>query len=244
LVEEGNDSLDNRYFRINGNQLIADSVFLHSFRGDYDIRVRSTDSEGLFTEKRFLITISKLPVIYGTHSEQYTNLATSNVVTKSTRPIISKGYSSQLEIVGTDIRSVSWSPTGLSSTTSLNPVFKHGATVNYVVTITNNNGSVTKIPFTVEVRDDYFVKPTNILTTRQDGINDYFVVENIATYPDNEVTIYDRNGRILTKLANYNNRWDGKINGKLLSTDTYYYLIRFTSKPSIVHRGFITVINN
>jgi gliding motility-associated-like protein len=147
--------------------------------------------------------------------------------------------------VGTDIRSVSWSPgTGLSSTTSLNPVFKHPSTVTFTVTITNVFGSVIQLPFTVEVRDDYFIKPTNIITTRMDGINDYFAVENIATYPDNEVTIYDRNGKILTKMNNYNNRWDGKVNGKLLSTDTYYYLIRFTSNPKAVFKGFITIINN
>jgi len=132
----------------------------------------------------------------------------------------------------------------LSSSISLKPVFNHPSSVTFTVTVTNIYGSVTQIPFTVEVKDDYFIKPSNILTTRQDGFNDFFVVENIQSYPDNEVTIYDRNGKILIKLNNYNNRWDGKVNGKLLATDTYYYTIRFNSKSSAIKRGFITIITN
>jgi gliding motility-associated-like protein/uncharacterized repeat protein (TIGR01451 family) len=245
LVKEGVDSLDNRYFKISGNRLVADSVFTHSVKSSFVIRVRTTDSEGLFTEKKFTITVSRLPLIYGTHSEAYYYLSSSSLQTRSLNPVISKGYSSQLEVVGDDIRSVAWAPpTGLSSSISLKPVFNHPSSVTFTVTVTNIYGSVTQIPFTVEVKDDYFIKPSNILTTRQDGFNDFFVVENIQSYPDNEVTIYDRNGKILIKLNNYNNRWDGKVNGKLLATDTYYYTIRFNSKSSAIKRGFITIITN
>jgi hypothetical protein len=207
LVKEGVDSLDNRYFKISGNRLVADSVFTHSVKSSFVIRVRTTDSEGLFTEKKFTITVSRLPLIYGTHSEAYYYLSSSSLQTRSLNPVISKGYSSQLEVVGDDIRSVAWAPpTGLSSSISLKPVFNHPSSVTFTVTVTNIYGSVTQIPFTVEVKDDYFIKPSNILTTRQDGFNDFFVVENIQSYPDNEVTIYDRNGKILIKLNNYNNR--------------------------------------
>jgi gliding motility-associated-like protein len=245
LELDGDDGLDNRFFRIVDNQLQAAAVYTFKTKSSYVINVRTTDSKGLFTEKKFTISISELPVIYGSFSEAYTNVSVPGSTNRSLTPIISKGYTSQLEIVGNNIRSVSWSPsTGLSSTTSLNPVFNYPTTVNYVVTITNTNGSITQIPFTVEVKDDYTIKPNNIMSTRQDGINDYFVVENIQTYSDNEVTIFDGSGRMLTKMSNYNNRWDGKINGKLLATGTYYYLIRFTSRPAIVHRGFITIINN
>jgi gliding motility-associated-like protein len=64
----------------------------------------------------------------------------------------------------------------------------------------------------------------------------------LESYPQNEVSIFDRNGKMLYKMTNYNNRWDGRINGKPLSTGTYYYILRFPERPSILHKGFITII--
>jgi gliding motility-associated-like protein len=159
--------------------------------------------------------------------------------------MVSKGYSSQLEVIGEEIKSILWEPsTGLTSSTSMMPIFKFGTTIKYNVKVTNIHGSIKYIPFQVNVLDDYYIKATNILTTRKDGINDYFLIENIATYPDNEVIILDRNGRLLKRFLNYNNKWDGMINGNFLQTDTYYYIIKFRSEVKPYSKGFLTIINN
>jgi gliding motility-associated-like protein len=83
-----------------------------------------------------------------------------------------------------------------------------------------------------------------ILTTRLDGINDYFLIENIQTYPENEVSIFDRNGRLLKRFMNYDNKWDGIVNGSFLQTDTYYYIIKFRNEVKRYSNGFLTIINN
>ncbi|MFN5422027.1 MAG: gliding motility-associated C-terminal domain-containing protein [bacterium] len=233
----GAGSADNGAFTISGSQLLAARVYNHAAKNSYTIRVRTTDNGGLYYDEIIIITIKKLPTVTGRSSENYYNTVNGN-------PIISKGLSTQLQVNGTGIGSVNWSPaTGLSSTNIMNPVARPLATTTYTVTITNTDGSVAVLQITVEVKDDYLVSPSNVLTPNNDGYNDFWTIQNIENYPDNEVTLFDRNGRILHKVANYNNRWDGKINGKPLATDTYYYLIRFRSNPSINIRGFITIVN-
>jgi len=245
LVRDGNDNLDNANFSITGNVLQAKSTFVFDKRNLYRIRIRCRDNSGLTFEKYFEISISKTPLIFGQNSEAYRNSSFSNDLNRSISPMVSKGYSSQLEVVGEFIKSVSWEPNiGLSSSTSLMPIFKYNNTVKYNVRVTNILGSSTYVSFQVNVLDDYFIKATNILTTRLDGINDYFLIENIQTYPDNEVSIFDRNGRLLKRFINYDNKWDGRVNGNFLQTDTYYYIIKFRNEVKRYSNGFLTIINN
>lgn len=234
----GAGSADNGAFRISGNQLLANRVYNHANKNSYTIRVRTTDNGALYYDEIITITIHKLPAVTGRSSESYYNTVSGN-------PVISKGFSTQLQVTGNGIASVNWSPsTGLSATNILNPIAKPLTTTTYTVTITNNDGSVAVVYITVEVKDDYIIKPSNVLTPNADGFNDFWKIENIENYPDADITLFDRNGRILHKVTNYNNRWDGKINGKPLSTGTYYYLIQFKNNPAIRFKGFISIVNN
>jgi gliding motility-associated-like protein len=91
------------------------------------------------------------------------------------------------------------------------------------------------------VNEDYNITPNNILTPNGDGENDTWVIENIINYPDNEVMIFDRTGRILLKTKNYKNDWDATINNELLIKGTYYYVIKLGLGIEQI-KGFITVI--
>jgi gliding motility-associated-like protein len=93
------------------------------------------------------------------------------------------------------------------------------------------------------VKDDFILRPSNILTPNADGFNDFWKVENIESYPEADIILYNRNGKVLQKFSNYNNRWDGKINGKPLATGTYYYIIQVRNKPTFSYKGFITIVN-
>jgi gliding motility-associated-like protein len=94
------------------------------------------------------------------------------------------------------------------------------------------------------VKDD-FVKlmPTNNFSPNGDGINDTWMVENIDAYPDHNLNIFDRAGRILYTVRSYKNEWEGKVNGVLLDEGTYYYVFKF-DKPDIQPiKGFITIVH-
>ncbi|TKC06593.1 T9SS type B sorting domain-containing protein [Pedobacter polaris] len=116
-------------------------------------------------------------------------------------------------------------------------------TTNYVVTVTNASGCTNSQSITIQVEDDYKIKPLNILTPNGDGKNDKFVIENIDYYPNNTLKIFDRSGRTVYTKKGYANEWDGTLNGSPLVSDTYYYILDFGTNIS-QFKGFITLIRN
>lgn len=108
----------------------------------------------------------------------------------------------------------------------------------YKVSSTNAAGCSTEKEVTVTV--SCLIKPRNILTPNGDGNNDHFIVENIELYPDNEVKIVDRLGKLVYSKKGYTNDWNGYYNGKPLPEGTYYYTIRYGYDIPMI--GFITII--
>jgi gliding motility-associated-like protein len=87
------------------------------------------------------------------------------------------------------------------------------------------------------------VSATNILSPNGDGKNDYWVVKDILSYPNNTVTIYDRAGRVVYTKHGYTNDWGGTLRGAPLAEDTYYYLIDLgPDLPKV--KGFITIVRD
>ena len=90
----------------------------------------------------------------------------------------------------------------------------------------------------------YMVFPINILTPNGDGNNDVWIIKDIEKYPDNEITVFDRGGRTVFHVINYQNDWMGFLSGKPLAEGTYYYIIKLrkNSKADLI-KGFITIVN-
>ncbi len=59
----------------------------------------------------------------------------------------------------------------------------------------------------------------------RDGVNDYFKIDGLAAYPNNELKIYNRLGRLLFTKKNYQNDWGGEVNGTTLPNGIYYYML-------------------
>lgn len=225
-------------FTISGNTLKANTVFNFANKNSYSIRVKTTDAGGLSFEKDFTITVSQVPVITGTGNQVGTNLPSP----ASTSPEISKGFSTQLSVIGSGYTSYSWSPaTGLSSTSIANPVARPLQTTTYTLTVTNAFGNSYTLSITVVVNEDYYVTANNILTPNGDGQNDTWVVENLNNYPNHEVKIFDRSGRLLYTTRNYQNNWNGEVNGVMLPQGTVYYTITFGANVA-PKKGFISIV--
>ncbi|UCJ06662.1 gliding motility-associated C-terminal domain-containing protein [Chitinophaga pendula] len=122
-------------------------------------------------------------------------------------------------------------------------VVRPKANATYRVTATNNAGCTASQTISIEVIDDYKVDATNILTPNGDGINDRFVIKNIDSYPNNELKIFDRVGRLIYNKRSYLNEWDGTLSGRPLQEGTYYYILDFgPGLPKV--KGFITIIRD
>ena len=90
---------------------------------------------------------------------------------------------------------------------------------------------------TVTVKVTHKVIADNAMSANGDDKNDYFHIVGIENYPDNQVTIYNRNGEKVFTISHYNNRqrvFKGIVEGEVslsntayLPQDTYFYLIEY-----------------
>lgn len=76
-----------------------------------------------------------------------------------------------------------------------------------------------------------------LLTPDGDGYNDVLIIENIESYPQNTMQIFNRWGVLVWKEKGYdpdNNYFEGRSNGRvvvsgddLLPTGTYFYVLEY-----------------
>ncbi len=97
--------------------------------------------------------------------------------------------------------------------------YNAASTTGAIITVTDNAGD--------EIIVHQAVSPNG------DGINDFFLIEGIKNYPDNQVTIVNRNGVKVYQTRSYDNAYrvfDGRSNitGTLQQAGTYFYLLEYT----------------
>jgi len=79
----------------------------------------------------------------------------------------------------------------------------------------------------------------NVITPNGDGFNDYFVIDNIDTWDEHKLLIYNRWGKTVLETTSYNNNW----NGDNVASGTYFYV--FTYKRGSVQKeyhGSLTIL--
>jgi gliding motility-associated-like protein len=78
-----------------------------------------------------------------------------------------------------------------------------------------------------------------------DGINDTWVIENIALYPNNQVSIFNRSGKLVYQIKGYNNTFDGfsnKVNSnRKLPVGAYYFAVEFNTPEAKLARGWMYI---
>lgn len=153
---------------------------------------------------------------------------------------VSKGFSVQLNASGGV--AFEWSPIeNLNRNDIANPFASPLETTTYTVTVTDQNGCRNSDEVIVEVRNDFLLEVTNVLTANGDGVNDYFEIFNIENYPQAELKIYNRWGTEVFKAMPYRNDWNGKHSGNSLPDGTYYYVIKIEG-IDVLYKGSISIL--
>jgi len=85
------------------------------------------------------------------------------------------------------------------------------------------------------------------LSPNGDGINDFLQIDNINQYPDNKLSIMNRNGQLVYQASGYDNSskvFDGHSNknGQMQLPGTYFYQLDYTVNGIIKHKtGFLVL---
>ena len=87
--------------------------------------------------------------------------------------------------------------------------------------------------------DNYYMTPNG------DGINDFLVIEGIEGSPNNTLQIFNRYGRMVYSMKNYNNEFDGisNVNGVIaknigLPSGIYFYIVTLND-INLRHQGYL-----
>ncbi len=128
-------------------------------------------------------------------------------------------------------------------------------TKTYTITVTRAAGpsnsfdadiSVTKPTETPVLAEDGIVIHPG-LSPNGDGLNDFLQIDNIGQYPDNKLTIMNRNGQMVYEAKGYDNSsklFDGHSNknGAMQLPGTYFYQLDYTVNGTAKHKtGFIVL---
>jgi gliding motility-associated-like protein len=158
-------------------------------------------------------------------------------ITREGVPVTLEGLAGGSEVIWT------WTPfTGLNNPDLLRPTALLSGDMKYALQVVSKNGCGISVD-SVFVKVYKQVKIPNAFSPNGDGINDTWRIVAIETYPDPEVTIFNRYGQTIFRSRGYSRPWDGTFNGKKLPTGTYYYIIdlKIASEPPV--QGWVMIFN-
>jgi gliding motility-associated-like protein len=150
-----------------------------------------------------------------------------------------------IQLNGNGGETFQWYPSdGLSSVFVKNPTANPLVTTTYYLTAQDQYGCINRDSMTITVEDHHIIMASNVVTPDGNGKNDTWHIQNIETYPEAEVTIFNRWGTIVFHTKNYQNDWGG-TNGKhdILPDGAYYYVIKIPGSAKI-YKGSVTIMRN
>ncbi len=123
-----------------------------------------------------------------------------------------------------------------------NPAHSYLNTGTYSVLMvcTSDYGCIDSIRYQLMVINDSLTFP-NIITPNGDGLNDFFVIKGLTSdaYPNNQLVIYNRWGKVVYESNNYQNNFDGKG----LPDGVYFYIFKARGiLKEIEHKGSLEIL--
>lgn len=106
--------------------------------------------------------------------------------------------------------------------------FRNVALGKYIVRVKSKKGSCL-----TSFEAEAMIIP-NVITPNNDGINDLWDLNKfLKDYPNSVVEIFDRFGKKVKTISQADNfKWDGRIAGKPVPTDNYWYVIKLNDKQT------------
>jgi len=81
----------------------------------------------------------------------------------------------------------------------------------------------------------------NAFTPNGDSDNEVWAIIGSQQYRDAVIRVYDKRSKMVFESVGFDNPWDGRYNGELLPSDTYYYTIDLNYNH-IFYKGAVTLL--
>ena len=123
------------------------------------------------------------------------------------------------------------------------PLFENLEGGIYTIIVNDKNGCSPDTELLVSV-----IQFPKFFTPNGDSENDTWVIKgaNQTFYPNSSINIFNRYGKLVAQVAINNQGWDGTYNGKVLSSDDYWFNITLipadNTKPSINKKGHFSLL--
>ncbi len=200
-----------------------------------------------------VISVSTAGMYYVTASNACGSIIDSVYLDVQAAPLLDIGNdtaifsdeSIQLEATFASYWTYLWSPDyEISETTIYNPVVTPQETTTYTLEVTDTLGCISNESITISVSERPLPEIViyNSFSPNGDGVNDYWVIENIDKYPNSQLDIFNRNGNKVFSANNYQNNWDGKYRNKDLPAHTYYFILNTGESEKGILHGNVTII--
>ncbi len=113
----------------------------------------------------------------------------------------------------------------------------------YEVLVTDSSSCETDSTFIVKSAFDDCIDIPSAFTPNDDGVNDTWVIDMQGLYPNAEIEVFDRWGKIVFYSKGYeeDQYWDGTYNGRKLPMDAYYYIIHLKNGAERIS-GTVTIM--
>jgi gliding motility-associated-like protein len=134
-----------------------------------------------------------------------------------------------------------WTPNhNISDPNILNPCVYPTFDTTYILHVVSQQGCG-ESDSKVFIRVYNKISVPNAFSPNGDGINDFWEIKDLYTYPTADVSVFDRNGQIIFHSIGYGTPWDGTIHGKPIPIGTYYYIINLKNGTPL-RSGSVLVI--
>ncbi len=127
----------------------------------------------------------------------------------------------------------------LNNNTIKNPIVTGKQDQLYTLTVTGTGGCISSDETFIKVLKPIIIP--NVFSPNGDGINDVWVIEQLANYPGATVEVYTRTGQLIYSTVGYDKPWDGNYNNKPVPVATYYYIIN-PKLTGIILSGSVTIL--
>lgn len=195
--------------------------------GSYQLTYTVISDTVCQTQKRQQVEVVASPTISGQEHYYLTRGSAVQMITQADQPI----------------ETYQWEPpVSLDRPTASSPMASPAETTTYQLTASNAAGCTAIFSVLVDVSTPLYI-PT-AFSPNADGNNDVWLLSNINSFPQCEVSIFNRWGELIFYSKGYTQPWDGTYKQQLVQTGVYTYQIKTGNDPfAHIYRGQLTVIH-